>query len=137
MADPNVDIVIDCADPETLADFWAEAMGCTKAGMFDPYFVLLAPTREHPPVILPRVPEPKRTKARIHFDLRVDDIETEARRLEQLGARRIACRHSLRPRWERPRQTKRSFLKCRWIVIASAMEPGPRRATPRRAWRLT
>ena len=52
MADPNIDIVIDCADPETLAEFWAEALGYTKAGMFAPYFVLLAPTREYPPVIL-------------------------------------------------------------------------------------
>ncbi len=49
MAEPNIDIVIDCADPETLAEFWAEALGYTKAGMFDPYYVLLAPTRNtHP-----------------------------------------------------------------------------------------
>ena len=74
MADPNIDIVIDCADPETLAEFWAEALGYTKAGMFDPYYVLLAPTREHPPVILQRVPEPKTTKARIHFDVRSSSV---------------------------------------------------------------
>jgi predicted enzyme related to lactoylglutathione lyase len=89
MTEPNVDIVIDCADPETLAHFWAEALGYTKVGFFDPYFVLAPTVREHPPVMLQRVPEPKNGKARIHFDLRVPDIETEARRLEQLGARRI------------------------------------------------
>src|SRR5437879_6672558 len=89
MADANVDIVIDCADPEALAEFWAEALGYDKLGLFDAYYVLLARTREHPPVILQRVPEPKTGKARIHFDLRVDDIESEARRLEALGARRI------------------------------------------------
>ena len=99
MVEPNIDIVIDCADPERLAEFWAEALGYAKAGMFDPYFVLLAPTREHPPVILQRVPEPKTTKARIHFDLRVADIETEAERLEQLGARRIDVGQGTDPGW--------------------------------------
>ena len=99
MANPNIDIVIDCIDPETLADFWAAALGYTKAGLFDPYFVLLAPVREHPPVILQRVPEPKITKARIHFDLRVDDIELEAQRLEGLGARRIDVGQGPNPGW--------------------------------------
>ena len=41
MTEPNIDIVIDCADPETLAEFWADALGYTKVGFFDPYFVLL------------------------------------------------------------------------------------------------
>jgi hypothetical protein len=89
MADPNVDIVIDCADPETLAEFWADALVYTKVGVFENYNVLLAPTREHPPVLLQRVAEPKSGKAHIHFDLGVDDIEAEAQRLEALGASRI------------------------------------------------
>jgi len=29
---PNVDIVIDCADPETLAGFWAAALGYRAVG---------------------------------------------------------------------------------------------------------
>ncbi len=99
MTEPNVDIVIDCVDPETLADFWAEALGYTKAGFFDPYFVLLPTVREHPPVMLQRVPEPKNGKARIHFDLRVPDIEAEARRLEQLGARRFDIGQGPEPGW--------------------------------------
>ena len=99
VTEPNVDIVIDCANPETLADFWAEALGYTKAGLFDSYFVLLSPVRELPPVILQRVPEPKTAKARIHFDLRVADIETEARRLEGLGARRIDIGQGPDPGW--------------------------------------
>ena len=40
-------------------------------------------------MILQRVPEPKQGKARIHFDVRVSDVEAEVRRLEGLGARRI------------------------------------------------
>jgi predicted enzyme related to lactoylglutathione lyase len=96
---PNVDIVIDCADPETLASFWARALGYRKAGLFEPYFVLLPTVGAHPPVMLQRVPEPKTAKARIHFDLRVDDIEAEAQRLEQLGARRIDVGQGHDPGW--------------------------------------
>jgi hypothetical protein len=86
---PNVDIVIDCADPDTLAGFWAEALGYRAVGSHGPYALLLPAQRAYPPVILQRVPEPKQGKARIHFDLRVDDVEAEAQRLEALGARRI------------------------------------------------
>ena len=86
---PNVDIVIDCTNPEALAGFWAAALGYRAVGFGDPYFLLLPVERAYPPVILQRVPEPKRGKARIHFDLRVSDVEAEVRRLETLGARRI------------------------------------------------
>ena len=99
MADANIDIVIDCADPETLAEFWAEALGYDKIGLFDNYYLLAARNREHPPVILQRVPEPKTVKARIHFDLRVRDIEPEAKRLEALGARRIDIGQGDDPGW--------------------------------------
>ena len=99
MTEPNIDVVIDCSDPEALAEFWAEALGYTKAGLFEQYFVLLPTERAFPPVILQRVPEPKTTKARIHFDLRVPDIETEARRLEALGARRIDIGQGEAPGW--------------------------------------
>jgi len=86
---PNIDIVIDSVDPERLAEFWAEALQYDKVGFFDPYFVLLARVPEHPPVALQRVTEAKSGKTRVHFDLRVDDVEAEAKRLEALGARRI------------------------------------------------
>jgi predicted enzyme related to lactoylglutathione lyase len=99
MAEPNIDVVIDCSDPDTLATFWADALGYTKAGRFEHYFVLLPTVREYPPVILQRVPEPKTTKARIHIDLRVPDIETEAQRLEALGARRIEIGQGDNPGW--------------------------------------
>jgi predicted enzyme related to lactoylglutathione lyase len=99
MTEPNIDVVIDCADPERLADFWAEALGYVKAGMFDPYFVLLPHERAYPPVMLQRVAEPKTAKVRIHFDLRVPDIEKEAQRLEKIGARRIDIGQGDDPGW--------------------------------------
>jgi catechol 2,3-dioxygenase-like lactoylglutathione lyase family enzyme len=86
---PNLDIVIDCADPETLAAFWAEALGYRAVGYREPYFLLLPTEPAYPPMILQRVPEPKRGKARVHVDLRVDNVPAEVRRLEALGARRV------------------------------------------------
>jgi hypothetical protein len=40
-------------------------------------------------VVLQRVPEQKVAKSRVHFDIRVDDVETKARELEALRATRI------------------------------------------------
>jgi predicted enzyme related to lactoylglutathione lyase len=87
--DPNVDIVIDCNDPESLGTFWAAALGYRLAGSRGPYALLLPAQRAFPPVILQQVPEPKQGKTRVHFDLRVDDVEAEVQRLEALGASRI------------------------------------------------
>lgn len=86
---PNVDIVIDCADPEALGVFWAAALGYRTVGSRGSFTLLLPAQRAFPPVILQQVPEPKQGKTRVHFDLRVDDVEGEVRRLEALGARRI------------------------------------------------
>jgi hypothetical protein len=86
---PNVDIVVDCADPESLAPFWAEALSYRIVACRDQYCLLLPAERAYPPVILQGVPEPKQGTARIHFDLRVDDVAAEVERLETLGATRV------------------------------------------------
>lgn len=51
--------------------------------------MLLPDDPTYPPVILQRVPEPKTAKTRVHFDIRVDDVEAKASELERLGATRI------------------------------------------------
>jgi predicted enzyme related to lactoylglutathione lyase len=89
MTEPNVDIVIDCHDIELLLDFWAAALGYRKSGIRDRYGLLLPDDPVHPPLILQRVREPKTSKTRMRIDLRVDDVETKARELEALGAKRI------------------------------------------------
>ncbi len=86
---PNVDIVIDCHDLDQLLDFWAAALRYRKIGTRGQYGLLLPHDPAHPPLILQRVPEPKTAKARIHFDIRVDDVEAKAIELELLGATRI------------------------------------------------
>ena len=89
MIEPNIDIVIDCHDLEAQLDFWSAVLGYRKIGIKDNYGLLVPHERAYPPVVLQRVPEPKTAKTRVHFDLRVDDVETKASELEALGARRI------------------------------------------------
>lgn len=87
----NIDIVIDGHDVDALMEFWAAALGYRKIGSKDNYGLLLPPKDQSafPPVIIQKVPEAKTAKTRVHFDLRVDDIEAKARELEGIGARRI------------------------------------------------
>jgi hypothetical protein len=89
MGHPNIDIVIDCNDVGRMTEFWAAALGYRRIGIKDDYGLLMPDDPAHPPVLLQRVPEPKAAKTRVHFDVRVDDVEAKATELEALGARRI------------------------------------------------
>jgi predicted enzyme related to lactoylglutathione lyase len=86
---PVAAVVVGCADPRSLARFWAQAAGwpCERAsadmaalrsaGDVGPYLELL------------RIGDPKTVKNRIHFDVapyRGDDHAAEVTRLRQLGA---------------------------------------------------
>ena len=84
----DLGLVLDCADPERLAPFWAAALGYTTVGAAGSYVMLLPEGRPGPQLLLQRVPESKAGKNRMHADLHVPDIEAEARRLEALGATR-------------------------------------------------
>lgn len=87
----KIDIVVDCADPQALAAFWAEVLGYENKGFSEPYVLL------HPPensalsaMIFQRVPEEKQGKNRMHFDVLATDIEAEAARLQARGATRVS-----------------------------------------------
>ena len=84
----DLGLVLDCADPERLAPFWAAALGYTTVGAAGSYVMLLPEGRPGPQLLLQRVPEPKAGKNRMHVDVHVPDVEAEARRLEALGATR-------------------------------------------------
>jgi hypothetical protein len=86
---PNIDIVIDCDDAELLLNFWAAAFGYRNVGSRGQYGLLLSEDPAYPPVLMQRVPETKTAKTRVHFDIRVDDVEAKATELERLGATRI------------------------------------------------
>jgi len=83
-------LVLDCHDPDMLATFWSEALGYDLIGGAGSYVLLLPPSGQSgPQFLLQRVPEPKQTKNRMHFDIHVVDIEAEASRLVALGAARV------------------------------------------------
>jgi predicted enzyme related to lactoylglutathione lyase len=89
-ANPALAFVLDCADPESLGEFWAEALGYAAGRYSPPYLELTDPQDRRPPIILQMVPEAKSGKNRMHLDLWVPSKKEEIARLEQLGARRLS-----------------------------------------------
>jgi hypothetical protein len=85
----TVELVLDCAEPNGLAPFWREALDY-RVHYTDANLVVLVPKEGiASPLLLQGVPEPKAGKNRMHLDIVVDDIESEANRLQELGAHRI------------------------------------------------
>ncbi|MFJ6614007.1 VOC family protein [Streptomyces sp. NPDC091289] len=77
-------ITIDCADPQALAAWWAEALGVEETPQDYDRFVVLAAT----PLVLgfQRVPEPRTVKNRVHIDFASPDRPADVERLAKLGA---------------------------------------------------
>jgi hypothetical protein len=116
---PSVQVVFDCAQPDTLADFWADVLGYVKQpppegfdswndfaasiGMpkeqWDGWSAVIDPEGKRPRVFFQRVPEGKVVKNRVHLDVNVGEglegderiarIKREADRVEGLGATRV------------------------------------------------
>ncbi len=114
----EVQITFDCADPAGLAAFWSEALGyrmqpppdgfdswddALKAfdvppDQWNSRSAILPIEGAHPRIFFQRVPEGKTVKNRLHLDVRaapglegderMGALETEADRLETLGATR-------------------------------------------------
>lgn len=84
-------IVIDCQtqDPDTAARFWSAALGWPAQAPTDPgnaaYRTLAGPSDEIK-ALVQAVAHP----SRVHVDIETDDIEAEVKRLEALGATRVA-----------------------------------------------
>ena len=82
-------LVLDCADPDALAEFWSAAIGYTTLGGAGSYVLLVDEAGQQPKLLLQRVAEPKSGKNRMHFDIETPTVDAEVVRLEALGARRI------------------------------------------------
>ncbi|HEY3529431.1 MAG TPA: VOC family protein [Nocardioides sp.] len=82
-------VTFDCAEPLTVAAFWAAALGSDVDEDSTPDKAWVEPAGWGGPSLwFQRVPEGKVAKNRQHFDLRaVGDIRAEVRRLTELGAR--------------------------------------------------
>jgi len=85
----RLDLVLDCADPARLMQFWRLALGYRVYFSAESLSVLVPDEGTASPLVLQRVPEPKSGKNRMHVDIVTDDIEPEVERLVALGARRL------------------------------------------------
>jgi len=85
--------VLDCADADALADFWAAALGFTRGRFRPPYVRLRDPHGRWPDLLLQQVPEPKAGKNRMHLDIQVTDVAPEVARLRALGATEVQPAH--------------------------------------------
>jgi hypothetical protein len=116
----RVDLTMDCADPNTLAEFWKLAVGYVDEPPPAPFATradwlasfedlpddgmgaawLTDPAGVAPRLCLLQVPEPKTAKNRLHMDLRVSgdgpagqrwrEVSAEVQRLVTAGASVIA-----------------------------------------------
>jgi hypothetical protein len=83
--------IIDCRtdDLDTAANFWSAALNLPvrPAVNQEPLYRILATAPDQPHLEVQQVSH----ESRVHLDIESDDIEAEVRRLEKLGARRIAA----------------------------------------------
>jgi predicted enzyme related to lactoylglutathione lyase len=81
--------VIDCRtrDLDAAARFWSAALGRKlKNAVEDPGYLELEAKESEPTLLVQSVDH----ESRIHLDIEADDLEAEVKRLEALGAKRIA-----------------------------------------------
>ena len=83
--------IIDCRSDDlgAAADFWGQALGMeirTLPGAEGEKYVRLVDRNSELHIEVQKVEHP----SRVHLDIEADDLEAEVRRLEALGARRVA-----------------------------------------------
>ncbi|MFM1909959.1 MAG: hypothetical protein RLZZ545_657 [Actinomycetota bacterium] len=104
-------ITVDAINPQSLAEFWAEALGWSIGRDVNENEVWIE--RElndprqtgFPDILFLKNPDAKKVKNRLHLDFRPDDQAAEVARLESLGAKRIDIGQSAEP-------------TCTWVVMA-------------------
>jgi hypothetical protein len=81
-------IVIDCAEPRALAEFWTRALDLDVAFDAEGSFLALRSRTDpnRPYLGLQKVPEEKAGKNRVHLDRATSDRAAEVARLVSLGA---------------------------------------------------
>ena len=85
----RIEFTLDCSDLDRMTKFWRDAAGLVVDGIIEGRYVSLG--GHHVTLTLQRVDEPKTVKNRMHVDLLVDDLDSEVRRLEELGALRLTA----------------------------------------------
>lgn len=91
MGSKFTELIVDCADPEGLASFWATALGWDRTGKYEGAVEIADPDGSGPTLTFVPVPERKTVKNRLHIDVNPVgcDQDQEVERLIGLGALRI------------------------------------------------
>jgi hypothetical protein len=81
-------VVIDCANPRALAEFWMRFTGFERSHGDDEWVSIHDPNGDSR-IGFQKVPEPKSVKNRVHVDFVAKDEEAAAREIEAMGATRL------------------------------------------------
>jgi Glyoxalase-like domain len=117
----NVQVVFDCADPDRLARFWADALGYkiqdpppgfdswpafleamnVPKDQWDRASAIVDPDEKGPRLFFQKVPEPKATKNRVHLDVNSGEVGVEAKvdELVAAGATRVGEHAEMGSHW--------------------------------------
>ena len=88
-------ITLDVNNPKLMINFWSSILRyeLDSSDQFeDPeqiYWYLVDPADKGTRLLIQQVPEPVTAKSRIHIDVHVDDIEAEAERAINMGAKSV------------------------------------------------
>jgi hypothetical protein len=85
------EVVVDCASPRVLAQFWSAVLGGAPCARDESWHYVYPPgwTR----LAFQKVPEGKTVKNRLHLDVGVSDIAEATEQAEALGAQRVGSIH--------------------------------------------
>jgi len=91
MASRFTELIVDSADPQRLAAFWAAVLGWQVTVSDDEGVEIAGPPGSGPSLVFVPVPEAKTIKNRLHIDVNPVgcDQAQEVERLIGLGARRV------------------------------------------------
>jgi len=87
------EVVIDCHDCDSLAEFWAAVLGGVPVRESAEWVAVIM-SDGSTTVSFQQVPETKVVKNRLHLDVLVTDLEEAAVRCVALGATRVTDRRS-------------------------------------------
>lgn len=103
----RLDVNVDCADLDRMVDFYCAALDYVPYGSESGRYRSIVPREGGgTKLVFQKVPEAKAVKNRVHLDVIVGEgIESEAARLEGLGATRLSAEPVVED-------------GCAWIVMA-------------------
>jgi len=130
-----IQVVIDCRDPNDLANFWAEALGYEKqwdCAATPAWCAVIDRTQRGPRVVFQRVAERKVVKNRVHLDMQVgqERAEGQVQRPLKIGANTVRAIELAEP----PLHRRTTIMRDpEGNEFCGQYRPGTRSGSPHRA----